>query len=63
MNLLSSDLFRNFGIGFVAGSLIVAALTADQWGVKIESPARAAQPIEAPQPSLEFQIAPLEAPQ
>ena len=60
MNLLSSDLFRNFGIGFVAGSLIVAVATIDQWGGNIETPARAAQPLEAPQPSPEFQIAPLE---
>lgn len=63
MNLLSSDLFRNFGIGFVAGSLIVAVATIDQWGGNIETPARAAQPLEAPQPSPEFQIEPLEVAQ
>lgn len=63
MNLLSSDLFRNFGIGFVAGSLIVAVATIDQWAGNIETPARAAQPLEAPQPAPEFQIAPLEVAQ
>ncbi|KEO85700.1 hypothetical protein EH30_14395 [Erythrobacter sp. JL475] len=63
MNLLSSDLFRNFGIGFVAGSLIVAVATIDQWSGNIETAARAAQPLEAPQASPEFQIAPLEVAQ
>ena len=61
MTLFSSDLYRTFAIGFVAGALIVGAATIEQWGQHIESPARASAPLEAPQPDAEFLIAPLEA--
>ncbi len=60
MTLFSSDLFRSFGIGFVVGGLIVGAATIGQWGPELESPANAAEPIEAPAPSSEFLIEPLE---
>jgi hypothetical protein len=60
MNLLSADLFRNFGIGFLAGVLIIGVTTIDEWAPRIESPARAAEPLQAPQPSSEFLIVPAE---
>ena len=60
MTLFSADLYRNFGIGFLAGALIVGVATIGEWGPVIESPARAAAPIEAPQPADEFLIEPLE---
>ena len=60
MTLFSSDLFRNFGVGFMAGAVIMAASTIDQWGPQLESPAQAASPLEAPAPSAEFLIEPLE---
>lgn len=60
MTLFSADLYRNFALGFVAGALIVGAATADQWAGQIESPARAAVPLEAPQADADFLIEPLE---
>jgi hypothetical protein len=56
MTLFAPDLFRNFALGFVAGGLLIGAATFDQWSDAIESPAQAAAPIEAPQPSDEFLI-------
>ncbi|AWW73311.1 hypothetical protein CD351_02590 [Erythrobacter sp. KY5] len=61
MTLFAPDLYRNFALGFAAGGLLVAAATVDQWGSRLESPAIAAQPLEAPQPADEFVIVPLEA--
>ena len=62
MPLFSSDLYRNFGIGFVAGGLIVAAASVDHWSPQISSPAQAAEPIElgVPAASADFAIEPLE---
>lgn len=60
MTLFSSDLFRNFALGFVAGTLMVGAATMEQWGPHVESPARASTPLEAPQPEADFLIEPLE---
>lgn len=59
MTLFSADLYRNFALGFVAGALIVGATTADQWVDTLESPARAAAPLEAPQADADFLIEPL----
>ena len=56
MTLFSPDLYRNFALGFAAGALMVGAATADQWVGEIESPARAAQPLEAPQAHSDFAI-------
>lgn len=60
MTIFAPDLYRNFGIGFLVGAAIVSAATIDQWGGRIEAPARAAAPLEAPAPADEFLIAPLE---
>ena len=60
MTLFTSDLFRNFAFGFVAGGLLVGATTFDQWTSVIEAPAQAAAPVEAPQSDAAFEIAPLE---
>jgi hypothetical protein len=58
MRLFSTDLFRNFGIGFVVGALLIAGANAQSWGGQLSSPAQAAQPLQAPAPSAEFVIAP-----
>ena len=58
MTFLSSDLTRNFAIGFIAGALIVGAGFVSDEGASLESPARAATTLEAPQPSGEFLIEP-----
>ncbi len=60
MTLFTPDLFRNFGIGFLAGAIVLAASTLDEWGPHLESPAQAATPLEAPAPSAEFVIEPWE---
>ncbi|MEE4538106.1 MAG: hypothetical protein V2J51_06415 [Erythrobacter sp.] len=59
MTLSSPDLYRNFALGFVLGAFILGAMTFDEWSDHIESPAHAAPPIEAPQPSPDFLIEPL----
>ena len=56
MRLFSSDLFRNFSIGFVLGALIVAGAHAESWSSELAPPAHAAPLIEAPLPSPEFII-------
>lgn len=58
MRLFSSDLVRNFGIGFVVGALLVAGANAQDWSGELSSPALAAQMPKAPAPSAEFVIAP-----
>lgn len=60
MSLFTPDLYRQFAYGFIAGALIVGAVTGDQWSDAIESPARAATPYESPQASGEFLIERLE---
>lgn len=64
MTLFSSDLFRNFAFGFVAGGLLVSAATLDDWTDMVEAPANAAAPIEAPHETLaldnDFVITPIE---
>ena len=60
MTLFSADLYRNFAIGFGAGALIVGAAVVADGRAELESPARAAAPIEAPLPADEFLIEPLE---
>lgn len=59
MTLFSPDLFRNFGIGFVAGAFIIGAASIDSLSDQISPPAQAASVLEAPQPSAEFLIEPL----
>ncbi len=56
MRLFSSDLFRNFAIGFVAGAVLVAGANAQSWGGELSSPAQAAEMPKAPVPSAEFVI-------
>lgn len=58
MRLFSSDLFRNFGIGFVLGAVLILGANADSWSNGVAAPAQAAEMIEAPAPSGEFVIAP-----
>ena len=59
MTLFTPDLFRNFAVGFVAGGLLVGAMTFDQWDDVIEAPAQAAAPVEAPPADGAFAIVPL----
>lgn len=62
MTLFSDDLYRNFGIGFAVGAMIVGVSTIDQWGPELESAAQAAPMIETSQalePAAEFVIEPL----
>jgi hypothetical protein len=60
MRLLSSDLFRNFSIGFVLGAVLVFGANPDGWSASLSSPARAASMPEVVQPTAEFVI-PVEA--
>ncbi len=58
MPLFSTDLIRNFGIGFVVGTMLVVGANAESWGGAMASPAQAAEVFKAPAPSAEFVIAP-----
>lgn len=58
MRLFSTDLIRNFGIGFVVGTVLVVGANAESWGGELASPAQAAQVLQAPAPSAEFVIVP-----
>lgn len=60
MRFLSSDLFRNFGIGFALGAVLVVGVNVDGWSA-LEAPAEAAELSVAPSvpaPTAEFVIAP-----
>jgi hypothetical protein len=57
MRFLSSDLFRNFGIGFVIGTALIVGAKAEEFG-PLASPAQAAEMIRADAPAPEFVIAP-----
>jgi len=61
MSLFTPDLYRNFAIGFVVGALGMAAAHAGTVRDAIESPAHAAEPVEAPQAHAEFTIEPFDA--
>jgi hypothetical protein len=58
MRLVSSDLIRNFGIGFVVGALLVAGANSESWSGELASPAQAAEMPQAPAPAPEFVVAP-----
>lgn len=57
MRLFSSDLIRQFGIGFVVGAVLIAGANAESWGEAVAPPAQAAEAFRAPAPSAEFVIA------
>jgi hypothetical protein len=58
MRLFSSDLYRNFGIGFVLGAAVIVGAKAESWSHAVAAPAQAAEVLKAPAPSDEFVIAP-----
>ena len=62
MRLFASDLFRNFGIGFVLGAVLIVGANAESWSGAVASPAQAAElnatPGVVPAPAAEFVIAP-----
>jgi hypothetical protein len=58
MRLFTTDLFRNFGIGFVLGAVLIVGANAKDWGT-LASPAQAAEPADRVEaPAAEFAIAP-----
>lgn len=61
MRLFASDLYRNFGIGFVLGTVLVVGVNAQSWAGAMASPAQAAEMPQAPvAPSAEFAVPPVE---
>ncbi|ASJ89909.1 hypothetical protein [Porphyrobacter sp. CACIAM 03H1] len=60
MRLFSTDLFRNFGIGFVLGAVLIVGANAESWSDAVAAPAQAAEIVKAPAPAAEFVIAPSE---
>lgn len=59
MRLFSPDLFRNFGIGFVLGAVLIVGANAESWSGAVASPAQAAEPYKTPAPADDFVIAPI----
>ncbi len=61
MRLFSPDLFRNFGIGFAFGALLIAGAHAESWNGELAPAAQAAEWRQAPpapdSPTSEFVIA------
>lgn len=60
MRLFSPDLFRNFGIGFALGAVLIVGANMDSWSGAVASPALAAERTATPAPADEFVIAPVE---
>lgn len=58
MRFLSTDLVRNFGIGFIVGTVLIVGAKAENWDGAMASPAQAAEMFELPAPTAEFVIAP-----
>lgn len=60
MRLFSPDLFRNFGIGFALGALLIAGANAENWSGELAPAAQAAElrAAQADAPTPEFVIAP-----
>jgi hypothetical protein len=58
MRFLSSDLVRQFGIGFALGAVLVVGARAQDAGEGIASPAQAAERIAPGAPTADFVIAP-----
>lgn len=60
MRLFSTDLYRNFGIGFALGAVAIVGLNADDWTGAVASPAQAAEMSASdsiiPAPTNEFVI-------
>ncbi|QUL37175.1 hypothetical protein [Erythrobacter sp. JK5] len=54
MRLFSSDLYRNFGIGFLAGAVLIGATSIDDWTAVDASLATSAQAAEMTQPDVEI---------
>lgn len=59
MRLFSPDLFRNFGIGFALGAVLIIGGQAESWSSAVASPALAAEQKTIPAPADEFVIAPV----
>ena len=59
MRLFSSDLFRNFGIGFALGAVLIVSANAESWSGAVASPAQAAERYQTPAPADDFVIAPI----
>ncbi|MEL6485579.1 MAG: hypothetical protein AAFQ13_00345 [Pseudomonadota bacterium] len=60
MTFFTPDLYRQIGLGFALGTVLVAAVSADGWAEQISPPAQAAQAPQAPEPAPEFLIQPLD---
>ncbi|MGB3469706.1 MAG: hypothetical protein WBA51_02665 [Erythrobacter sp.] len=60
MTLFSRDLYRQLGLGFLIGAAMVGAVNAEVLSDAFSPPAQAAELPQAPAPSDEFVIAPLD---
>lgn len=60
MRLFSADLFRNFGIGFAFGALLLFGANIQDRNGGVVSPAQAAEVIKTPEPTAEFVISPVQ---
>jgi hypothetical protein len=59
MRLFFPDLFRNFGIGFALGAVLIVGANTFSGETTLASPAQAAELVKAPAPTADFVIAPV----
>ena len=60
MSFFTPDLYRQIGLGFVIGAALIAVANAQALSDQVSSPAQAAEVPQAPQPSPEFLIQPID---
>ena len=60
MTFFTPDLYRRFGLGFLIGTGLIAAANANALADQVSPPAQAAETAQAPQPSSEFLIQPID---
>lgn len=59
MTLFNTDLYRQFGLGFLIGAAALAVVNAGAWSDQISPPAQAAEVPQVPMPAPEFIIEPI----
>ena len=60
MTFFTPDLYRQFGLGFLIGTALLAVANAEALSEQLSPPAQAAETAQAPAPAPEFVIQPIE---
>jgi len=60
MTFFTPDLYRQFGLGFLIGAAMLAAVNAEALSDQVSPPAQAAEMAQAPQVGSDFTIQPID---